>query len=358
MNYIHKHWRGELSLAVSFWINGFLINIACTVFTTWLAESSPIESPVIYARVTVIVYFIALAIIYPWQIVGLWRTCNRHVKEKGKVFWARTTQVLVVLGVLVTLGHMNQYKPICKELYHIGFEKDEFANYTLTLEKNNTLIHLKGGLGIGVSQDVAKILKNNPNVKGIILDSKGGRIYEGRELSKLILFYGLDTYSLEGCYSAGTIAFIAGKNRFLGTGARLAFHQYKMGYKNLSPFVDVKKEEEKDLRIFERQGIKQEFLKRLYDAAPNDLWYPTTDEMMSAGVIHGIVIPSDIISRDLAKVEQQNNRTSPSNLADDSEKLTTPKASAIAPVVVTVTVRKSRGQIFIIDKPVSTLLTI
>lgn len=213
----------------------------------------------------------------------------------------------------------------------------------MSIEKNNTLIHLRGRLGFGVSQDVAKILKNNPNVKGIILDSTGGRIYEGRELSKLILIYGLDTYSLEGCYSASTIAFVAGKNRILGTGANLAFHQYKMGYKNLNPFVDAKKEQEKDLRLFERQGIKQEFLKRLYDATPNDLWYPTIDEMMSAGVIHGIVIPSDIIARDLAEVEQQNNRTSPSNLADNSEELTTPKASAIAPVVVAVTVQSAEG---------------
>src|SRR2546423_560451 len=29
----------------------------------------------------------------------------------------------------------------------------------------------------------------------------GGYIYEGRELSKLIFTYGLDTYSLKGCYS-------------------------------------------------------------------------------------------------------------------------------------------------------------
>lgn len=294
MNYLRKHWRGELSLAVSFWINIFLINIAIKFFDTWLTQNSPIEHPVISARVTVIFTFIALSIIYPWQIVGMWRTCNRHVKENGKVIWARTAQVLVVLGFLVTLGNVNRCWPIYKELYQIGFVKDKFANYTLTLEKNNTLIHLKGGLGFGVSQDVDKILKNNPNVKGIILDSIGGRIYEGRELSKLILIYGLDTYSLEGCYSASTTAFIAGKNRFLGIGANLAFHQYNMGYKNLNPFVDLKKEQEKDLRIFERQGIKQEFLTRLFDTAHNDLWYPTIDEMISAGVIHGIVKPSDL----------------------------------------------------------------
>lgn len=294
MKYILRHWQGELSLAVSFWINFFLLNVAKISFDTWLTQNSPIKHPQIAARVGIIYIAIVLVIVYPWQIIGAWRACNRHVATTGKAFWARAAQVFLIFGFLATLGNLNKSWPIYNDLYDLGFKKDQFANYTLKLENNDTLIHLKGGLGFGVSEDIAEFLKHHPEIKGIILDSIGGRIYEGRELSKLILIHGLDTYSLEGCYSACTTAFIAGENRFLGIGANLAFHQYIMGYKALGDFVDVKKEQQEDLRIFERQRIKPDFVKKLFDTPHDDLWYPTIDEMLNAGVIQGVVNPSDI----------------------------------------------------------------
>ena len=295
MNYIRKHWRGELSLSVSFWINLVLFNVAIMLLNAFFLYGGIIENPVIFARVVIIFSAFAFLIIYPWQIIGLWRSCNNHIEKRGKRFWARTTQVIVVLGFIGTLSNLNLLWPIYKDYLHLGFGEDEYGSYTLTLEKNNTLIHLQGELTFGVSEELAKLLKKYPKVKGIILDSSGGRIYEGRELAKLISAYGLDTYSLKGCYSAATTAFISGKNRFLGMGANLAFHQYKMGYKNLGALVDMEEEQAKDLLIFQQQGIKSEFLDKLFNTHHDDLWYPTVDEMLDAGVIHGIVNLSDLL---------------------------------------------------------------
>jgi len=296
LNYIQKHWRGEFSLAISFWINLFLINVVIYLFWALLLYSEAIENPITSARVTIIYTTFVLMIVYPWQIIGLWRSCSHHIEKSGKRFWARTAQVLVVLGFIGTLSNLNLSWPTYKYLFRIGFEKDdEYGDYNLTLDKNNNLIHLQGGLGLGVSDEVSQLLKKYPEVKGIILDSHGGRIYEGRTLAKLISTYGLDTYSLKGCYSAAATAFIAGKNRFLGMGANLAFHQYKMDYKNLDALVDMEEEQAKDLLIFKQQGIKSEFLDKLFNTTHDDLWYPTVDEMLDAGVIHGIVNPSDLL---------------------------------------------------------------
>ena len=70
MKYILKHWRGELSLAISFWVNVFLINIIITSLFTWFVQSSPINHPVISARVITIIVIISL-FIYTWQVVGI-----------------------------------------------------------------------------------------------------------------------------------------------------------------------------------------------------------------------------------------------------------------------------------------------
>lgn len=295
VKYIQRHWRGELSLAVSFWINSFLLNVAIMLLNAFFSYSGIIENPVSAARFSFIYSAFVLLIVYPWQIIGLWRSCNNHIGRSGKRFWPRTVQVLIVLGLILSLGKLETSWPVYKDLFHIGFQKDEYGDYTLKLEKNNSLIHLQGGLSFGVSKDVAKLLKKYPEVKSIILDSYGGRIYEGRELAKIISTYGLDTYSLKGCYSAATTAFIAGKNRFLRIGANLAFHHYKMGYKNLDAYVDMESEQAKDLLIFQQQGINKEFLDKLFNTSHDDLWYPTVDEMLDAGVIHGIVNQSDLL---------------------------------------------------------------
>ena len=294
VNYIRKHWRGELSLTISFWINLVLLNFVKVLFEKLLSYNEIIENPVIAARVALIYAVFCYIIVYPWQIVGLWRSCNHHIEKSGKRFWARTSQGLVIVGFILTIAILGKSWPIYKDFFRIGFQKDEWGNYTLKLEKDNAFIHLQGGLGFGVSEEVGQLLKKYPEVKGIILDSIGGRIYEGRELADLISTYGLDTYSLKGCYSAATIAFIAGKNRFLGIGANLAFHQYQVGYKSMDGFVDMKDEQAKDLLIFQHQGIKSEFLSKLFDTHHDDLWYPTIDEMLEASVIHGIVNPSDL----------------------------------------------------------------
>ena len=295
MNYIRKHWRGEFSLSISFWINVFLIGIITAWLNYWFTESSLFTHPVIAARFTLIIIFIKLCFVWPWQIVGLWRACKKHVVAHGRSFWTRTVQIIVVIVIISILGVISSSWREGKDLYQVGFQKDRWPDYTLILRNNDSLIHLDGGLRFGVSKDVAVILKNNPSIKGIILDSNGGSIYEGRELSMMILSYGLDTYSLKGCYSAGTMAFISGTNRFLATGANLGFHKYHAVYESLLEPEVVKEEQGKDLHFFEHRGINREFLEKIYAASHKDVWIPSIDELLDAGVIHGVINPSDLI---------------------------------------------------------------
>jgi len=290
--YIRRHWRGQLSLPVSFWPNVFLLNIAVIQTKEWLFQ---IEHPQIAARVSVVFTLIALLVVYPWQIIGLWRCCNRLIEERAKTSWAYVARVVVVLGMLNAFSTVYRDWPVHRDLYRVGFEKSQYDDYTLELVQDDTMIHLTGGLGFGVSDDVANLLNQSQTVSAIILDSYGGRLYEGRELAKVILKNGLDTYSVTGCASACMIAFIAGKSRHLASGANLAFHQYQSMYEGFDPYFDASAEQEKDLAIFRQQGVAEEFLDRLYITAEDDLWYPTLDELREANVVHEVVNPSDIM---------------------------------------------------------------
>lgn len=296
MLYIKKHWNGELSLSTSFWISIFIVNIVISLLEVLLLNFPITNNPVTISQISLIYSFVVLVFVYPWQMVGLWRSASRYSIELNKSFWSIIIKVLIVLGFLGTLGNLTNSWKEYEGLYQIGFAKDKHAGYRVSLVNDNAMIYLRGSLGFGISKEVSKVLSDNPNIKGIILDSIGGWIYEGRELSKIILINNLDTYTIKGCYSACVTAFISGNKRFLAKGANIGFHQYNMAYEGLVPYFDMSYEQEKDLNIYKRQGVSQRFLDKMFRAKHDDLWYPTIDEMLDASVIHKVVDPSSLKS--------------------------------------------------------------
>lgn len=300
--FIINHWRGYLPLGISFWINVFLLNILISLLLLYVAVFSPIENPVWNSRLYIMVSSLVVIIVYPWQIIGTWRSSSRRLKETHKWFLTVLVKVSLVLGVISSLGSI--FTPMNISLYKTGFGIDDYGNFIVKIVNDGSMIHLKGDIGYGISKEVQLLIESNPEIKGIILDSAGGRVYEGRKLFEIILANSLDTYSVEGCYSACGIAFLAGHKRYLAKGANLGFHQYKSNLKNLNltkKWRDTEKiglyiEQGKDLIMFKKQGISQGFLDRIFDADSDNLWYPTIDEMIDAGVIDSVVYPSDLSS--------------------------------------------------------------
>jgi len=303
MRYIIKHWRGELPLAVSFWINLFFINICLRFIESWLVESNAIQSPVLGSQISLSFVFLALFIVYPWQIIGTWRSANRHIEETSRNGWAGATKGLIIIGFMATVANVYISIPQYKDAVLIGFGKDEYGEYHVTLKKENTLIHLMGGLGHGVAADVRDLLDKNPQVTGIVLDSQGGWIYEGRELYKVIRSNNLDTYSLKGCYSACITAFIGGDTRYLAEGANLAFHQYSAAGKSFENIIDMQPEMRQDIEIYRKQGVSQEFIDKMFLASKDDFWYPTIDELYYGNVVHGVLNPSTILPTNYQKFD-------------------------------------------------------
>ena len=77
--YAGRHWRGELSLGVSYWLNGFFGNILASTLVSAIIsamgeEYNPIESFIAIIIAWSIVFGVAI-----WQIVGVWRSANQPV---------------------------------------------------------------------------------------------------------------------------------------------------------------------------------------------------------------------------------------------------------------------------------------
>ena len=103
--YVSKHWRGELPLVTSFWMNVVLVNICLRAVEAWFLNASPIDNPLMASRFAITYLFLGITIVYPWQIIGCWRSANRHIEDTKRRTWARAAQSLVILGCFGTLGN-------------------------------------------------------------------------------------------------------------------------------------------------------------------------------------------------------------------------------------------------------------
>ncbi len=286
IKYIKRHWQGNLSLPRAFWVNLVLLFVALGYLEHFLFP--PYIEDKITVTTTVLVYVIIVKlIVYPWQVVGVLRACDLSIKSGTGRSWVTAAQIALVISLAATLiATIETYQSL--QIFKQNLMSREVSlpepQYSLDLIKQDTLIHLRGPFEIGITNRVAELIEQYPEITGIILDSGGGQIYEGRGLARLVRENNLQTYSLDKCLSSCTTAFVAGTIRTLGTNARLGFHQYRTY--SVFPSIDVEQEQSKDMAIFVMQGISPEFLEKVFIQPPEEMWWPDIDELVNAGVVH------------------------------------------------------------------------
>jgi len=285
LNYIRHHWRGELSLAVSFWVNLVVIGVAI-VGAQLLIKRPFVDHPQNLFYATALCFVAFRIVIYPWQAIGVLRSCERALSEYKNVIWIRSAQVITVLGISVvimdgidltrTLIKLNQPEEVPASL-----QKD----YSLAL-RDSTTAQLQGSLDPGITQALRQFLEAHPGVTGIILNSDGGNVFEARGLASVIIDRGLSTYSSTRCYSSCTIAFAAGRKRILGSKAKLGFHRYKLN--TVLPVIDAENELKKDMLFYKDRGIDAVFLEQIAHTPDTSIWVPEIEVLLRAGVVHAI----------------------------------------------------------------------
>jgi thiosulfate reductase cytochrome b subunit len=103
-SYVARHWRGDLSLARSYWVDGVLITILISTILYVGVSVFGLSSPGDAGRSSA--GFIVLAIlilVYAWQSVGIWRSAGHYVDRGGNKVWAILAKILVVTGVAVAI---------------------------------------------------------------------------------------------------------------------------------------------------------------------------------------------------------------------------------------------------------------
>ena len=293
MAYILSHWRGRQSLAWSFWVNLIALRIGILAIEGFTQPIHVVSLDIsFWLTIAYCVFFHVFVL--GWQVVGFLRACDQFVLDSDPVEWVWAAQAGMIISLVATVISVfgllqSVLVDPSREIDADVLARERASKYTIDLMKGGRLVHLKGSFELGIARDLETFLKHYPGIKGIVLSSDGGRIYEGRGIADLAQRRELHTYVFRSCNSACTTAFIGGKVRILGANGKLGFHQYWHDAQLQHPFIDLQAEQDKDRQFYRSQNIKADFLSRIFEKTHVDLWHPNNKTLLDAGVVHKIL---------------------------------------------------------------------
>ena len=280
--FFKKHFNGDYSLARSYWINNTLVAwfapLLGLLLLPWMVENFAAR----YASMFVLLVTIFGVIAWFWAVSGTWASANKHVARGGAGFWANAAKVMIVLGCLKTFGDIAKNTPVFIEHFEIAAGHQLGPTVKLEVLADGKSIRFSGGINDGAAKQLSQALELAPAVKTVLLSSSGGWVREGAMLAKVIEDRGLNTYVENDCDSACTIAFLAGVSRAADPAAKIGFHS--LSFVGGSKGMMTREEGDATMAAYAKADLPQEFIKKIIDTSADQMWYPSHDEMLRAGV--------------------------------------------------------------------------
>ena len=107
--YIRNHWRGNLSLPISFWVNGSFTTVIVALLTLYVSDELDYSdlSEASWLLATLTLYCVSMVIVV-WSIVGIWRSATSYQQKGGALKWSLTARLLALLGALGFSSEFSQ----------------------------------------------------------------------------------------------------------------------------------------------------------------------------------------------------------------------------------------------------------
>lgn len=289
--YIARHWRGQLSLPVSYWVNGTLLGMLLGAVMPMLGGLFGVSDSL---RQLAMFYIAAICIVYlswVWSFVGIWRSAGRHAMRGGSAFWGYAARGSVLLGVCAAIGQMvTTYGPELREFTTLAMGKDAIGEVEVKPSPNGEAVIVWGTLREGSAKEVLRVLDSTPGARTVILNSNGGRLLEGRVLAEGVRQRRLNTYVEGECSSACTYVLMAGVDRAATPNARIGFHRASFsGMDSAVEGAAVKSM----LDYYRKAGLPEDFVRRVSTTPSSTVWYPSREELMQAHILTRVALRSE-----------------------------------------------------------------
>lgn len=283
-NYLVRHWRGELPLPVSYWINGTLLSLVsiAVIFAVGTLEQYSFASLRLVSA-TSLALLAGSVLSSAWSTVGIWRSAGHHVSRGGSNGWAIVARTMVVFSVFGALSHLiTTVVPQMRVYGLIAIGQDPIGRYRVSVSADGRSVRVYGTLREGAAEKIIGVLDAAPAARWLVLDSNGGRLHEARVLAQAVRARELNTYVGRMCASACTYVFLAGKTRAASPYARIGFHQPSFVGLNAAGQQLIT---QRMLDVYREAGLPDAFIQRVGRTPPSQIWYPTPNELLDAHVV-------------------------------------------------------------------------
>lgn len=281
-NYLRRHWDGDLSLGISYWVNGVLVTLPLVLIGVAMGQADWTTKPRGMALLAIL-WAVLVVVATLWQLVGIWRSSENHVARGGKPVWSGLAKAMVVLGFLrFGLDVSQTTLPQISGLVDIVAGDPAMAGHQLRVLNDGAELEFSGPIGFGVTEEVEKLLDAHPTIGVVHLNSNGGRVEEAKKLAELIEARGLTTYTSTECASACTLAFLGGARRVLGEGARLGFHGFDFPG---STSLNRTQWAQEGANWMMSRGVQGAFAMQAMEEGHTSMWYPERAELLASGVV-------------------------------------------------------------------------
>ncbi len=281
-SYLARHWRGELPLGISYWVNTVLLNVLLAGVV--LALSTVLLRFDYGGVLALAMTWVAQCVLSVWQTVGIWRSAGRARPDGTRSRWAglaRFASVTGMVGLAITL--VTDAVPTLWATLEQARWLAEQGNWAFRILRDGTEMEVAGGIGHGFAADLEAQLAANPGVTLVHVNlARGGLVSEARKAARALRDRHLATYVSAACVSACTDVYLGGKPRWFRNGARLGFHAPSApGVRG----VIQKRAVEEERQLLVGAGVSAEFATRASTTPHASMWYPTQAELVAGGVV-------------------------------------------------------------------------
>jgi hypothetical protein len=153
--------------------------------------------------------------------------------------------------------------------------------YQVKLSPDGETVEISGSFSWALPQNLQALLGSAPLARLVHLESPGGYVQSAMQVATIIQQRGLDTFVGRLCASACTIAFLAGRNRWLAPAARLGFHQA------FAPGFPPEQANQLLQIAYQNFHVPASFIARVLQVPHTGLWYPPRAELQSVRITTG-----------------------------------------------------------------------
>lgn len=281
--YIGRHWRGELSLPQSYWVNGILLSLPLNVYFRVVGAAfaaAPPRSPSTYV-VAVLLPFLAALPLAVWQGVGVWRSAGRRIAE-GEFGWAWVARIVILGNIAIVIYMFVAYGAISYSLVRAAMEE---RSARFEIEDQGSYVTFTGEITDAAADRLESLLSKGKARRLIVDGSNGGFLQPTLRVAKIISERKLMVVVLGSCASACTALLAAGEVRAISPFTLIQLHR--------GTFVGLDKTAEgwdEVEALYRRAGMAPRLMAETRaHAGPYDLYEPTLRETIDGGFVTDIL---------------------------------------------------------------------